>query len=266
MGVTVESASLSSDLYDFITSILTSPILLIIVGLILIRITMQQSSLGENGEKSSMSILEIILISIFLFLIIVNGLIYFFGVDITTSISNFFSSKPKVDINVKNMGLRKQVFHIPGNYYVYPDAKALCKAYGADLANYDQIEEAYKKGGEWCSYGWSEGQMAYFPTQKSTWNKLQTEKGHENDCGRPGINGGYIDNPAVRFGANCYGIKPQMTEQDEEYMNNLANQDGAVETIGEIAVDERSDYYKDRLSGILVAPFNKSKWSRYNVI
>ena len=118
------------------------------------------------------------------------------------------------------MGLRKQVFHIPGNYYVYPDAKALCKAYGADLANYDQIEEAYKKGGEWCSYGWSEGQMAYFPTQKSTWNKLQTEKGHENDCGRPGINGGYIDNPAVRFGANCYGIKPQMTEQDEEYMNN----------------------------------------------
>ena len=38
-------------------------------------------------------------------------------------------------------------------------------------------------------------QMALYPTQKKTYNKLQTIKGHEHDCGRPGINGGYIANP-----------------------------------------------------------------------
>jgi hypothetical protein len=31
--------------------------------------------------------------------------------------------------------------------------------------------------------------MALFPTQKETWDKLQKIKGHEHDCGRPGING-----------------------------------------------------------------------------
>ena len=51
--------------------------------------------------------------------------------------------------------------------------------------------------------------MAYFPTQYDKWKKLQTIKGHENDCGRPGINGGFIDNPNVRFGINCFGYKPK---------------------------------------------------------
>ena len=37
--------------------------------------------------------------------------------------------------------------------------------------------------------------MALFPTQYEHWEHLQKIKGHENDCGRPGVNGGYIDNP-----------------------------------------------------------------------
>jgi hypothetical protein len=36
---------------------------------------------------------------------------------------------------------------------------------------------------------------------------LQKIKGHEHDCGRPGVNGGYIANPLVKFGVNCYGNK-----------------------------------------------------------
>ena len=39
------------------------------------------------------------------------------------------------------------------NYYDYENAKALCKAYGAELATYDQIEKAYNSGAEWCNYG-----------------------------------------------------------------------------------------------------------------
>jgi hypothetical protein len=42
--------------------------------------------------------------------------------------------------------------------------------------------------------------MAFYPTQKTTWDKLQKIKGHKHDCGGPGINGGFIQNPRVRFG------------------------------------------------------------------
>jgi len=54
--------------------------------------------------------------------------------------------------------------------------------------------------------------MAYFPTQKDTWNSLQENPDTKNVCGRPGINGGYIDNPYIHFGANCYGIKPKQPD------------------------------------------------------
>jgi hypothetical protein len=43
---------------------------------------------------------------------------------------------------------------------------------------------------------------------------LQGIKGHEHDCGRPGINGGYFDNPEMRFGVNCFGAKPNENEAD----------------------------------------------------
>ena len=36
--------------------------------------------------------------------------------------------------------------------------------------------------------------MAYFPTQKDTWDKLQNNPNTKHACGRPGINGGFIDN------------------------------------------------------------------------
>jgi len=101
-----------------------------------------------------------------------------------------------------------EVYNIGNNLYTYKEAQAICKAFNADLADYDQIEDSYKAGGEWCNYGWSHGQMAFFPTQKDTWNKLQENKQTKNACGRPGINGGFIGNPNVRFGANCYGVKP----------------------------------------------------------
>jgi hypothetical protein len=102
----------------------------------------------------------------------------------------------------------EEVYNVGNNVYNYDEAQAVCKAYGARLATYDEIENAYNDGGEWCNYGWSEGQMAYFPTQKDTWDMLQRDPKLKHACGRPGINGGFIDNPNVKFGANCFGVKP----------------------------------------------------------
>ena len=106
----------------------------------------------------------------------------------------------------------KQVFNVSQNKYTYKQAQEVCQALDASLASYDQIEQAYNEGAEWCNYGWSEGQMAYFPTQKATYNKLMENPYTKNACGRPGINGGFMGNPNLRFGANCYGIKPEKPE------------------------------------------------------
>ena len=67
---------------------------------------------------------------------------------------------PKIDLEFK------EVFNIPENNYNYQEAKEICKAYNSKLATYDQIEDAYNDGADWCKYGWSAKQMALFPTQK----------------------------------------------------------------------------------------------------
>lgn len=104
----------------------------------------------------------------------------------------------------------KEVFHVADNSYTYDEASAVCAANGAELATFDQLQEAFSLGAEWCSYGWSVGGMALFPTQESTWAALQqeTQEQKRTACGRPGVNGGYFD-PRLKFGVNCYGVKPK---------------------------------------------------------
>jgi hypothetical protein len=113
----------------------------------------------------------------------------------------------------------QEVFNIANNVYSYSDASNVCAAYGAQLASYDQVEEAYKQGAEWCNYGWSQAQMAFFPTQKSTWLKYQATDDQKNDCGRPGVNGGYFDNPDLQLGVNCYGVKPKPSPSEQNAIN-----------------------------------------------
>ena len=159
---------------------------------------------------------------------------------------------------VPEIRIKEQVYHIPGNEYTFDNATALCKAYGSRLATYSEVENAYKNGAEWCSYGWSDRQLALFPTQKDTWNYLQNIEGHENDCGRAGINGGYIANPDVRFGANCYGYKPKITDEEKEMM---ITQPLYPRTMKDIKEEKRVDYWRRKIPEILVAPFNKNVWS-----
>jgi hypothetical protein len=236
-------------------------------------------SLGNNSEttisnsttNSGFGLLTSLLIGAFIVLIIIYGLKYLFNIDIITTIKNTLSGKTEIDVKIDTSRidavkspipkilLRPQVFNIPENDFVYPDAEAVCKAYGARLATYQEVEEAYEDGADWCNYGWSEGQMALFPTQQKTFDKLQKIEGHEHDCGRPGINGGYIANPALKFGVNCYGYKPRMTSADEELMENRPIY---PKSLKDQAIEERVNYWKDKLSEILISPFNHKSWSR----
>jgi hypothetical protein len=220
-----------------------------------------------GGTKNlGLRFFEVLLWSVFIMLVLLNGFQYFFNVNLTTRFINFFTDKPQLEITmqvpedepVQELKIKKEVFNIPNNTYTYDDAKAICAAYGAKLANYDEIETSYQKGGEWCNYGWSDNQMALFPTQKETWDKLQKIKGHENDCGRPGINGGFIDNKNVRFGVNCYGYKPMITPAETQKMQTASVY---PLTMRDIEKQKRIDYWKKRIPEILLSPFNRSSWS-----
>jgi hypothetical protein len=167
-------------------------------------------------------------------------------------------------ISTTSLPLQKdEVFNVSNNLYTYDDAQAVCSAYGATLANYDQMEDAYKNGAEWCNYGWSDGQMAFFPTQKSTWNKLQKTDNHKNDCGRPGVNGGYFANPYIKFGVNCYGKKPKASDADLNRMN-AQNNTVYPKNANDVLLDRKVKFWKDNADKLLVLnSFNKKDWSEY---
>jgi len=155
-----------------------------------------------------------------------------------------------------------EVFHVSNNLYSYDDAQAICTSYGARIATYDEVENAYKSGAEWCGYGWSDGQMALFPTQKPTWNKLQKTDNHKNNCGRPGINGGYIQNPYVKFGANCYGKKPVANTADINRMNAQKNT-AYPKSKKDVISDMKTQFWKDNSDKLVMNGFNNDKWSEF---
>jgi hypothetical protein len=121
--------------------------------------------------------------------------------------SNSFNILPIID--------KKEVFHIANQDYTYDQAKCKCESYGSRLATKDEVTEAYNNGANWCTYGWVNNQSAYYPVQKCTWDKMQEDnkqlpKYARKFCGRnPGLNGGYFTNPSLKFGVNCFGVKPK---------------------------------------------------------
>jgi hypothetical protein len=150
-----------------------------------------------------------------------------------------------------------QVFNVSSNKYTYYDAEPLCKALGAELATYDQVKDAWNNGADWCNYGWVKGQSAVYPTQQTTYNKLQA--GPEDQrmaCGVPGVNGGYFDNPELRFGVNCYGSKPSENESDTRFA-----MDAHYLTPGALAYDKKVQDYKANKNEIPLNPFKTGAWS-----
>ena len=295
-SVDVSPSSGFSQVYDSMNNSLASanPLVLFALSLIIIFYFVVFSYLGYNismpktQESGGLRIIEIIMWGLIVFLILINGIQYFFKIDVKTAVNNLFQGKPEVDIQIRpekrlleetgkgknelkkigkeiedDLGLGNlgggEVFNVTGNEYTYAQAKALCKAYGSKIATYNQIEDAYKSGAEWCNYGWSDKQMALFPTQKTTWNKLQKIKGHRHDCGRPGINGGYIKNPNVRFGVNCFGNKPNITPEEQKLMNKATPYPLTQE---DKKINRLVKKYKKNLEEILVSPFNYNSWNR----
>ena len=153
----------------------------------------------------------------------------------------------------------KEVFTISKNDYSYYDAAPLCKALGAELATYDEVKHAWQKGADWCNYGWVKGQMAVYPTQKGTYEELQ--QGPEDQrgaCGKPGLNGGYFDNPELKFGVTCSGRRPPQTSHDATSVTSGSRQ---PLTASGLEFEKKVQQFKVESDTMGVLPFNKEKWS-----
>jgi hypothetical protein len=151
---------------------------------------------------------------------------------------------------------KKEVFHIANQDYTYEQSKCKCESYGGRLATKAEIVDAYNNGAHWCTYGWTEKQTAYYPVQQCEWDKIKeindrlpTDQQNKY-CGIPGINGGYFANPHLKFGINCYGVKPkgELNKANKPYCPpmNFCKLDNNYEASHKLDTDEISGFNNDK--------------------
>ena len=153
---------------------------------------------------------------------------------------------------------KEEVFHISNQDYSYEQSKCKCESYGARLATKAEVTDAYNNGAHWCSYGWTEKQSAYYPVQKCEWDKIiennqRLPPNEKKYCGIPGVNGGFFSNPELKFGVNCYGVKPKgkISKEKKAYCPpmNFCKLENNYEASNKLDTDE-------------IVGFNNEQWSK----
>jgi hypothetical protein len=236
-------------------------LIFVIIIYILLFSVLNSTKLNSPETKPWILVIEVIL-WVVLIVILVMNVRYFNDKDFNfyDTFKHLFDDdkKPEIEVHVDRGHIEDsceepgEVFHVGGNHYTYEDAQDVCDTYDSRLASYDEIERAYNNGGNWCSYGWSEGQLALFPIQKAVYNELKKVPNHEHDCGRPGVNGGYMENKNLKFGVNCYGKKPYASEKELHHMKKK------YLPISDETIQKEKD---KKVNKYLISPFNKEKWS-----
>jgi hypothetical protein len=241
-----------------------------------------QIDMSYENQSSSIRFIDSTMWIVFIILLISDFFMIFFNISLIDLLDDVFRNR-EIDFidssgnddssgnydssgNDDSSGNKQyepenEVFNVSNNLYTYEDAPEVCSLYGAKVATYEQVEEAYNKGGEWCNYGWSEGQLALFPTQKSTWSKLQGSEQTKNNCGRPGINGGYMENKNILFGVNCFGKKPAASKNDLAYMD--ANKEIVIpKSAQDSEVNAKIQMWQNNPDIFLkMNPFNRDQWN-----
>ena len=168
--------------------------------------------------------------------------------------------------NVEKKKSDKEVFLIY-NKVNYLQAKELCKLYSGRLATKEDLEEAFKDGANWCTWGWLDGEKIGYPVQEKFWTLI--EKKHRGHCGpTAGIN--IIDNidPLKVYSVTCYGKKPKKSKNDTdlELVLNEVNADDSLQT----EIDkckrakqeaEQKKWIDEEKKNIRIVTFNDSQWS-----
>ena len=157
---------------------------------------------------------------------------------------------------VRSILHEEEVFHISDQIYNYESAKCKCKSYGVRFATEQEIIEAYNQGANWCTYGWCEGGKAFYPVQTNYYQAIQNDPDKRNSCSKPGVNGG-VFNPSMKFGINCYGIKPK----GAHIQSDIDTSEKDIQDYCD--VDDVKEIVKVNTSDKIVS-FNNDKWSKFD--
>lgn len=141
-------------------------LIIIIIAFVFLFSIFNRSNANSDGAKMPILILEIVLWVILVIVILLNfKWINDNNYSFTTEIKNLFNDKvTEIDVHAKGDKEPEktqnetkcdkddgEVFHITANKYNYSDAMQVCKRLGSRLATYDEVEDAYKNGANWCS-------------------------------------------------------------------------------------------------------------------
>lgn len=182
----------------------------------------------------------------------------------TLAQSSLNSNAAPVGYHLASTPDKPEVFNVSENIYGYPEAEAVCKSFGAEVATYEQIVAAAQKGANWCNYGWSANQRVLYPVQKSVWKKMQDNYGGgKGACGQVwpvefnkvnyGVQGGYQPNPNMQFGVNCYGIKQAPLDHESAKQALLSDKDIAIaNAVAKLQANRKN---------MTILPYNQDVWS-----
>jgi hypothetical protein len=70
------------------------------------------------------------------------------------------------------------------------------------------------------------------------------------------LNGGFFDNPELRFGVNCFGPKPSQSDHDA-----IAMAKGTPLSPEALEVQKKVAKFRTEAASLGIMPFNTSKWS-----
>jgi hypothetical protein len=212
-----------------------------------------RNSVGSNAPFILIIALFIIVFVVVSYFLVSGSAFGNYYVDDLSSQNSGYGSENTINPSTTNQSSsNKEVYNIRDNVFTYDEAKAVCAAHSARLATLDEMIGAYKKGANWCSYGWTEGQMALYPTQKEYWAKLQMDNRQRDQCGQPGLNGGYFENKDFKFGANCYGQKPSPKPNEVE-------KDSVVQGLHN-PYEQKISEYREGLNTFRISPHNPDSW------
>lgn len=175
--------------------------------------------------------------------------------------------KKKIEKSKRQKQIEKEVFLIYGSF-TYLEAKEICKLYKGTLATFEQLQDAFNNGANWCHWGWLNDETVAYPIQEEYWNNI--EKIHKGYCGpTAGINRIKNINLLQKFSINCFGIKPKQTKKDKENEKklelNINKYDSLTEQIRKCKKEKQIERQKELVSklkkNVVILSFNKKKWS-----
>ncbi len=249
-GSKVQSGGSVFKIISLIISIILSVIVLVVIIFLLIVLinAINQKYVKRNPEYTDLNVIDMLKKSLF-------------------DILDIILMKKKNKTNKINVFRTKEVYNLGNNKFNYEEAQTACSMLGGRLATREELKGAYNKGAEWCNYGWSNNGEALYPTQEKTYRMLK-KAGRENECGVPGINGGYFPDKDMKLGANCYGVKP--SPDNDNLLNVDCNNPKVVQlldvTTGQFGIKyscpekEKAANFTNVINDIL--PFNNYTWSR----